>query len=778
MDLSPQHEANPLNLNASHPWHHDFLDQSSFLKGIASSEINLIATDHLIVNEAIQTMAEPLELPRVPGQDQITGTNAALKSASKATTLGDGITIDSLAIDGNSDQFSKRSKPTSFTKEANKEQTKDFNWEDTSDFNDASQGLLSEGMAAPVIRDENGKIVWNMRKYVRKLNSEEAPDSVNPSLWRQQKLNSEYGVFEVTTDPDRQIGIYQVRGFDLANMSLIKAPGGWIVVDPLTTEETATAALEAAEKYITKESAGIRFKAKRIKAVIFTHSHVDHFGGAGAILKKLSPRRQEKLQVFAPDGFLEEATSENVIAGTAMGRRAIYMYGKSLTIDEQGHVDAGLGKGVATGTIGILSPTDIIDKNTDIDSPEKVAGLEIVFQYTPDSEAPAEMTFFFPELNAWCAAEIASQTMHNILTLRGAKVRDALGWSKYLNDALYIFDPEQKESPINVVFQSHHWPTWAESEDDNSNVINYIASERDKNKFIHDQSVRMLNNGHTSIEIANELELPDSLVSTWSSHDYYGTLSHNSKAVYQRYIGWFDGVPANLNPLPPAEESTKYIDAMGGQNKVLRNAKASYRKGEYRWTATLLNHAVFADPDNKSARKLLAKAYDQLGYQAESGPWRDFYLTGAMELRQWPETTGSESENAIDLVSLMPKYNFFDAIATRVIPGEVPNGLSFNFIFTEDSSESNSNEYFHLSLSNDVLNYRALEINSEKDLPEADLTITSSWQFAVDLIVDPRAALDILDEFQMEGQPKDKRSFRKFFRKLDQTTPDFAIVNP
>ncbi len=498
--------------------------------------------------------------------------------------------------DLNSDNQSFSS-ASAVTEALNKSVLEVLPFENMQDFEDAERGLIARDSNLIVLGTE-GEILWSQPSY--EFVNGNAPASVNPSLWRQAKLNNIHGLFKVRDS------IYQLRGFDLANMTIIEGKTGWIIIDPLTAKETATRALAFAREHLGE---------KPIVAIVFTHSHIDHFGGSLGIMSK-EEANQNNVRIIAPKGFMEEATSENVIVGIAMARRSMFMYGKNLDRSEHGHVGSGLGKSPTYGTFGILNPTEIVDhtlQEMDID------GVRFVFQYAPESEAPAELTFYLPDSKTFCGAEVVSNNMHNLYTLRGTKVRDAVKWSNYINEMITIFGDAE------IYFGSHHWPKWG-----NENVIEFLKLQRDLYRYIHDQTVRLMNAGYTSKEIADEIKLPESLSLHFANRGYYGTLRHNSRAVYQSYLGWYDGNPANLNPLAPKESSVKYIEMMGGAENVLTKAQAYFDNGEYRWVAELLNHLVFAEPDNTKAKELLANVYSQLGYQAESGTWRDVYLTAAL----------------------------------------------------------------------------------------------------------------------------------------------------
>ncbi len=605
---------------------------------------------------------------------------------------------------------------------------------DAQDFEDAQRGLVARD---PEVRIESasGEKIWDTASYA--FVKGDAPASVNPSLWRQAKLNGVHGLFEVAT------GIYQVRGYDVSNMTLIRGETGWIVVDPLTSRETAQAALALVHGYLP---------ALPIVAVIFTHSHVDHFGGIDAVLA--DPQLAKTgLQIVAPRGFVEEATSENVLAGVAMGRRASYMYGLQLPRDERGHVDTGLGKSPARGTIGLAEPTVLIDH-----TPQELTldGVRFLFQYVPGSEAPAELTFYLPDAKAWCGAEIVSHTLHNLYTLRGAKVRDALRWSGYIDEAITRFGDAE------VVFASHHWPVWG-----NARVVEYLKKQRDTYRYIHDQTLRLANQGLTPREIAEQIELPETLASAFADRSYYGTLRHNAKAVYNFYFGWYDANPANLDPLPPVEEGAHYVEAMGGAAEVRRKAQAAFDRGEYRWVATLLDHLVFADPDDAAARELLAHAYDQLGYQAESGPWRDVYLSGAYELRHGVQDAPLQLASAMGLLRHVPLDLFFASMAAR-IDGSRAAGkqLTLNFDFTD------LGENYVLTLENGVLHHA----RGAPD-PKAAASVKLTREFLLRLATQQAGLRELLfsDELAVEGS---RIELLGFFSLLDKPEGAFPIVTP
>jgi alkyl sulfatase BDS1-like metallo-beta-lactamase superfamily hydrolase len=529
---------------------------------------------------------------------------------------------------------------------------------DRRDFDRVARGLIARP-TTPQVMHELGFPVWDLDAFA--FVAGEAPDTVNPSLWRQAQLNGSAGLFEIAE------GMYQVRGLDLANVTFIAGDTGWIVIDPLTSAETARASLDLVHAHLPQ---------RPIRAVIYTHSHIDHFAGVRGIVDE-DDVRAGNIRIIAPEGFLEAAISENVIAGNVMGRRASYMYGILLPKGPRGHVDAGLGKGIPLlGSSGLIAPTeDVSVSGTEL----TVDGVRIVFQLTPGTEAPAEMNFFFPDRRVLCMAENCTATMHNLYTLRGAQVRDALMWSKYINESI-----ERFAADTDVLFASHHWPRWGADD-----VLDYLQKQRDAYRYLHDQTMRLANHGLTMEEIAEDLALPDALAGDFCNRDYYGTVNHNAKAVYQRYLGWFDGNPANLHPLPPVDAAVRYVEYMGGADEVLRKARRAFDDGDYRWVAEVVNHVVFAEPDNEAARTLQADTLEQLGYQAESGPWRGFYLTAAQELRHGAPSGGGSGTGSGDVVRAMTVEMLLDYLAVRLNgPAAASHELVFNLTVTDRGDEA------------------------------------------------------------------------------------------
>jgi alkyl sulfatase BDS1-like metallo-beta-lactamase superfamily hydrolase len=573
--------------------------------------------------------------------------------------------------------------PPSATTQARQKSTRAaLPFDDTRDFEFARRGFIGT-RKDPVIPRDGGGVAWNLSDY--DFLKGEAPASVNPSLWRQAQLLSIHGLFQVSER------IWQVRGFDLANITFVAGDSGWIIIDPLTTVETARAALELANE---------RLGARPVVAVIYTHSHVDHFGGARGVVDA-ALLEAGKVRIIAPHGFLEEAVSENVIAGVAMSRRANFQFGQRLSPGPEGRISSGIGQAVANGAISLIAPTETIDRTGQILT---VDGVRMAFQYTPGTEAPAEMNIHFPDWRVLCMAENANPTMHNVLTPRGALVRDAKVWADYLTEALVLFGDQ-----TDVMFTSHGWPRFG-----GPVVRDYLASHRDAYKYLHDQTVRLLNQGYVGAEIAARIELPPVLARQWYNRGYYGSMAFNSRAVYQRYMGWYDANPVNLAPIPPAQAASRYVKAMGGRDKVLALAAEAHAAGDYPWAATLLNHLVLADPSDTAAREQLARAYDQMGWQDESAIGRNMYLTGAQELRQGAPKASGPATASLDMVRSLPTPMIFDLMAVRLDPAKVGDAeVSVIFVFPE------RNERYRVQVRNRVLT--ALPVD---EAAKADATFT------------------------------------------------------
>jgi len=522
---------------------------------------------------------------------------------------------------------------TQATIDANEAARRALPADDQLDFEEAGRGFIGTIPDAE-IRDDYGRLVWSMADYAF-LDDETAPPTAHPSLWRQARLNRMHGLFEVCER------IYQVRGFDLANVTLIEGDSGLIVIDPLTCRETAQAALELYYAHRPR---------RPVVAVIYSHSHTDHFGGVKGVVDEARVRAGE-VAVIAPAGFMEEAVSENVMAGTAMERRSQFQFGQTLARSACCQIDAGLGKTMPKGTVTLIEPTQLICEETET---HVIDGIEIVFQLTPDSEAPAEMHFFFPQLRALNVAENGTRTLHNLCPLRGAQVRNAKLWSHYLNQAV-----ERYAGDADVVFAQHHWPTWG-----TARLTRFLEQQRDLYKYLHDQTLRLINRGRTAAEIAEELVLPDALAEQWHARGYYGTVSHNVKAIYQRYLSWYDGNPSHLHALPDEDCAARYVEYMGGADAILERAHRDFARGEYRWVAEVMNRLVFAQPQLREARELGAAALEQMGFQTESATWRNAFLLGARELREGPGPV--QMMRSHDLVRVLSDGAFFDYLAVRL----------------------------------------------------------------------------------------------------------------
>jgi alkyl sulfatase BDS1-like metallo-beta-lactamase superfamily hydrolase len=606
---------------------------------------------------------------------------------------------------------------------------------DRTDFESISKGLIAPFKGQ--IKDAAGKVIWDVQAYDF-LAKDQAPESVNPSLWRLAQLNVHAGLFEVSPK------LYQVRGLDLANMTIIEGDDGLIIIDPLTMAETARAALDL--YYANRPH-------KPVVAVIYSHTHVDHFGGVRGVIDEADVKAG-KVKVFAPAGFMEHVMSENVMAGNAMSRRAQYQFGSLLPRGEKGQVDAGLGKSSPTGgTVTLIPPTDLITKELET---RTIAGVQFEFQLTPGTEAPAEMNMYLPQLKALCMAENATQMMHNVLTPRGAQVRDAKAWSQYLDDSLARYGDQ-----ADVLFAQHNWPTWG-----GERIRTFLADQRDMYAFLNDRTLHLLNQGLMPQEIADTItKLPGSLDQKWYTRGYYGSLSFNTRAVYQRYMGFYDGNPANLNPLPPVDTAKRTVEAMGGGAAVLEKMRKAMASGDYRWAAQLGNQLLFAEPDNAEAHKAQAETLEQLGYQSENATWRNMYLTGAMELRNGvPPHAGTSV--SVDMVRAMSPEMFFDYLAVRLDSDKaVGHDLTLNWTF-EDLQKD-----FNLTLRNGVLTHRA-GLN-----PAADAGVSLSKdtleKISLKQLDFPTAMQKGLIKLQGNG-----KKLGELMGSLDTFGPQFNIVTP
>ena len=606
--------------------------------------------------------------------------------------------------------------------------------EDTQDFADADRGFVAT-REDPLIKADDGRVVWDLDGYG--FLEGEVPETAHASLWRQGRLCAKHGLYEVVP------GIYQVRGFDISNVTFVEGEEGLIVIDPLLCVETARAALE-----LYHEHRGER----PVVAVIYTHSHIDHFGGVKGVISQ-EDADSGRVPVIAPAGFMEYAVAENVMAGTAMGRRAGYMYGAALEKAGDGQIGAALGQTTSTGSATLIAPTmDITETGQEL----TLDGVRFVFQLTPDTEAPAEMNFFFPDHRALCVAENATHVQHNVLTIRGALVRDTRSWSAYLTEAIALWGDE-----LEVVFASHHWPTWGRERG-----VEFLALQRDLYGYLHDQTLRMINQGLTADEIGELIELPPKLREAWHASDYYGSASHNARAIYQRYLGFYDGNPSHLWPHPPVESAKRYVAAMGGADAAVAEARRAFDEGDYRWAAEVLNHVLFAEETHGEARALQADTFEQLGFGAINGTWRNAYLAGAYELRHGnfgtPTTAGSP-----DLIGALTVGQLLDAIAVRIDgPRAWDSHLRLAFDLT-DSEATHSVE-----LRNGVLSHHTVPA-----APAGVTTLTLSKPTLLGLVI---GIIDLEEAIadgtvELAGDPAVLGQLVGFLAPVD---PDFAIVTP
>jgi alkyl sulfatase BDS1-like metallo-beta-lactamase superfamily hydrolase len=630
------------------------------------------------------------------------------------------------------------SKPaTTFTQKANADVLQALPFSDKADFSDAQKGFIAKPDTL-TIKDAKGNVVWDLEAYKKFITLDApAPDTVNPSLWRNAQLVMQYGLFKVSDK------IYQVRGYDLSNITFVEGAKGWIVFDPLLSTETAKAAFELVSKHLGK---------RPISAVVYSHSHVDHYAGVRALVSDADVK-SGKVKIIAPEHFTEHAVSENVIAGNVMSRRAIYMYGALLPRNAQGGVNGGLGQTASAGTASLILPNYEVKKTGET---VEVDGVKMVFQMTPGTEAPAEMNTYFPQLKALWMAENTTNTMHNILTLRGAQVRDALKWASYLDETIDTWGGE-----VQVKFQSHHWPRWG-----NTSIVDYFKKQRDVYKFTHDQSVRMMNQGMTGEEISEAIKLPPELENNWNTRGYYGTLRHNSRAVYQRYMGWYNGNPSNLNNLPPEMVGPKYVEFMGGEAEVIKKARAAFDKGEYRFVAEVMKHVVFANAKSTEGKELLADTLEQLGYQAESGPWRSVYLQGAYELRNGVPSSGGINTASPDTIKAMSPEMLFDYLAVRLNASKAAGkkyAININF--------SDLKKNYTLNVENAVLNHT----KKQSKTPDVAITLSKETLDAIQLKETTLEKAVADGKVKVEGKAA---VMEDFMASLDSFNLWFNIVTP
>lgn len=604
--------------------------------------------------------------------------------------------------------------------------------DDQADFEDARRGLLAQ--LDGDILNEDGTVAWDVEAF--DFLDGEAPPTANPSLWRQSRLTAIHGLFEVVP------GIYQIRGYDLSVMTIIDGESGWIVIDPLLSAAPARASLDLANRTLGE---------RPVAAVIFTHSHADHFGGVLGVTSA-DDLASGKTAIYAPANFVEETVGESVLAGTAMGRRAQYQFGSRLPTDAQGAIGVGLGPRLSAGSIGLLPPTRELSAQGET---VEIDGVTFEFLDAGGTEAPSEFVFYLPQYRALHTAEVATRNFHNVLTPRGALVRDALKWSQKIDAILQRFGKR-----ADVLLASHHWPTWG-----GERVRQALRNQRDIYRFTHDQTLRLANQGHTMDEIAEEIGEPDFAASDFGARGYYGTFEHNSKAVYQRYFGWWNAVPADYDALPKVEESKRWIDALGGGSVAIEQGRNAFGKGEYRWAARLLQTLAFAEPDNDEARDWLAATYEQLGFQSEAGTWRNIYLSAARDLREPPDNQ-SLSTTSAELIAAIPTLDLFNSLATRFNPAKMEGEeavLQFRF--------PDTGETVVVEMRKSVLFPRAGEgadPATTLTLARSDFNRLLAEQVTLAGIVSAGAA-------SLEGDPA---VLRAMFGALDRPDPLFDIVEP
>lgn len=624
---------------------------------------------------------------------------------------------------------------TEFTKQINQTYLDSLPFNNRQDFDDAQRGFIAPLLNHGELKNAEGKTMYRAEDYKFDINAP-SPDTVNPSFWRQAQVNGISGLFKVT---DR---MYQVRGQDISNITFVEGDTGLIVIDPLVSPEAAKSSLDLYYQHRPH---------KPIVAVIYTHSHTDHYGGVKGIISEADVKAG-KVQVIAPAGFMEEAISENVLAGNIMNRRVLYSYGLLLPHNAKGNVGNGLGVTLTTGNPTIIAPTKSITKTGE---KLNIDGLDFEFLMAPGSEAPAEMHFYIPALKALCTAKNSSHTLHNFYTLRGAKTRDSSKWSGYLNETL-----DKWGNQAEVLFMPHTWPVWG-----NKHINDYIGKYRDTIKYIHDQTLHLANQGYTMNEIGDMITLPKALNDNWASRGYYGSVSHNARAVYNYYLGYFDGNPANLHPYGQVEMGKRYVKALGGAEHAIKLAREAYDQGDYRWVAELLKHVIAADPANQEAKNLQADAFEQLGYQSESATWRGFYLVGAKELREGVHKFSHGSSNSPDTVKGMTVEMLFDYMAVRLDSAKSA-GKDISINFNLDNTDN-----LNLTLNDSVLNYR------KTLLPKAD---ASFYMTRADLqhVLTGQAKMADLIKAQKVKVIGDATKLDEITRCLDQFEMWVNIVTP
>jgi alkyl sulfatase BDS1-like metallo-beta-lactamase superfamily hydrolase len=612
--------------------------------------------------------------------------------------------------------------------------------EDKQDWADANRGLIGRIESGEVLSDD-GKPVWRLAGYGF-LDDDKPAETVNPSLWRQARLNRIHGLFEVTPR------MFQVRGYDIANITFIEGDTGLIALDALTTPATAAAALALYRKYRDPEG------KRRLHTIMYSHSHGDHFGGVAGLCTQAQVDAGE-VNIIAPSGFMHHAVAENVVGGVPMARRAQFQFGHTLPKGPTGQVDAGLGKTMPFGRLSLIAPTQTIEQEHEV---HVIDGVEIEFQLTPETEAPSEMHFFFPGERALNLAENATHTLHNLCPLRGAAVRDSLAWSKYLHVALHRYGPRS-----DVVLAQHHWPMWG-----NSAVCQFLAEQRDLYRVLHDQTVRMMSHGLKPAEISEAFVLPQGLSKRWHARGYYGTVSHNVKAVYQRYLSWYDAHPANLHNLPPVPVAKKYVDYMGGLDALMQRAQADFDKGEYRWVAEVMKHAVYAEPEHAGAREMAAAALEQMGFQAESATWRNAFLLGAFEYRNGPPKAGAVMGQS--LINALTNAMLFDALAIRLNASKA-GAQAFKMAWHFTDVNNGQGEHWLVELSNGALS--SIQV---KDQPAADVSLALTRKTLEAMLQQQLPPMQAVTEGKLKIAGN-AMLLATFFGLLDRFAGNFPVVD-
>ncbi len=658
--------------------------------------------------------------------------------AAALAAAGVGVGLGGCADDDEVRPSATPTDPSDHILAANEKAAATMPFSDTADFVDADRGFVA-ALDPGVVTDAKGAVVWDNDSY--DFLREPCPQSAHPSLWRQAQLTVKQGLYEIAP------GFYQIRGLDLSNMTLVEGNTGVVVIDPLISAETAAAGLAL-------------YRAHRgnrpVTGLIYSHSHIDHFGGALGVTTAQDVAAG-RCPVLAPVGFLEHAVAENIYAGTAMARRAAYMYGAALPRGPKGQIGAGLGQTTSLGTVSLIEPTVDIVRT---DQEETIDGVRMVFQLTPGTEAPSEMNFWFPDRRVLCMSENATHTMHNIVTLRGALVRDPHVWSKYLTESINRYGRAS-----DVVFSSHHWPVWG-----TDRIVEFLSLQRDLYGYLNDQTLRLLNKGYVGAEIAEMMELPPGLTKSWSTHGYYGSVSHNVKAIYQRYMGWFDGNPAHLWEHPPVESAKRHVEAMGGTHEVLKKAQRAYDAGDYRWAVQLLDYAIFADPANTTAKLLQACAFEQLAYGAENATWRNFYLSGAHELRNGSFGTPIQA-NSLGLASALSVEQAFDAMSLRVDgPKAWDTRLVADWRFRDEGDRTH-----RVELRNGVLVHYDRRPGDGLPAPDATITLTRATLLRAFLAGGDLREAVRTGEIAIEGNAL---ALAQLPGLLDKPDPGFAIVTP